>query len=152
MKTQIQDIINGAKNVIRMENHPKYSNAKVNSYGNFVGTAIDECNAIGKKIFAENGDEMHANIRGVELTLHRHSSTTGKTSWYSSELTPDEAAIIYTGNKFEWPTEMKFKSFDITIRDDCTVTITRYGKKSEGATWKAREWSGLDGAFVTIKE
>jgi hypothetical protein len=152
MKTQIQDIINGAENVIRMENHPKYINSKVNSCGNFVGTAVDERNAIGEKIFAENGDEMRANIRGVELTLHRHSSSTGKTSWYSSELTPDEYAIICTGNTFEWPADMKFKSFDITIGKDCTVTVTRYGKKSEGATWKAREWNDLDGAFVTIKE
>ena len=94
MKTQIQGIINGAKNVIRMENHPKYINAKVNSYGNFVGTAIDECNAVGKKIFAENGDEMRANIRGVELTLHRHSSTTGKTSWFSSELSNIDGAFV----------------------------------------------------------
>lgn len=152
MKTQIQDIINGAENVIRMENHPKYISAKVNSYGNFVGTFNDERNAIGKKIFAENGDEMHANIRGVELTLHRHSSTTGKNSWYSSELTSDEYAIICTGHPIKWPDEMKFKSFDITIYNDCAVTVTRYGKKSEGATWKACEWNDLDGAFVTIKE
>lgn len=152
MKTQIDNLINGSKNVIRDENHPKYATAKKNAYGDYAGTSTAERTAIAEKVFAENGDEMHVTIRGVELTLHRHSSTTGKNSLYSSELTPDEYALICSGNTVEWPAEMKFKSFDITIRNDCAVTVTRYGKKSEGATWKSREWHEIDEAFITIKE
>ena len=152
MKTQIYNLINGSKNVIRDENHPKYATAKKNAYGDYVGTSTAERTAIAEKVFAENGDEMHVIIRGVEITMQRNSSTTGKTSWYSSELTSDKYAIICNGNTFEWTAEMKFKSFDIKIASDCTVTVTRFGKKSEGATWKAREWHEIDEAFVTIKE
>lgn len=152
MKTQIDNLINGSKNVIRMEDHPKYATAKKNAYGDYAGTNTAERTAIAEKVFAENGDEMHVIIRGVELTLHRHSSTTGNTSWYSSELTSDEYTTICSGRVYELPTEMKFKSFGITIHNDCTVTIARYGKKSEGGAWKVREYSDIDEVFVTIKE
>lgn len=35
---------------------------------------------------------------------------------------------------------------------DCTITATRYCKKSENAQWKAREWMDIDEAFCVIKE
>lgn len=153
MKTQIDNLINGSKNVVRDENHPKYATAKKNTYGDgYVGTSTAERLAIAEKVFAENGDEMHVIIRGVEITLRRHFSTTGKTSWYSSELTSDEYTTICSGRVYEFPAEMKFKSFGITIHNDCTVTTVRYGKKSEGGAWKVREYSDIDEAFVTIKE
>ena len=95
---------------------------------------------------------MKVTIRNVELTLHRGYSTTGKTSWFSCELTSDEYQCITAGRTYEWPADMKFKSFSLQLNQDCTITATRYGKKSEGAEWKAREWMDIDEAFVTIME
>lgn len=103
-------------------------------------------------VFAENGEELKVSIRNVDLTLRRGKSTTGKTQWYSCELDSDEFQIITSGRTYEWPADMKFKSFDIRINGDCTITATRYGKTRENAQWKAREWKDIDEAFCVIKE
>lgn len=153
MKTQIHNLINGNKNVIRLESNTKYDTAKkATSHVGYAGTNSDERAAVVAKVFEENGEEMKVNIRNVELTLHRGSSTTGKTQWYSCELTSDEYQVITAGKTYEWPAEMKFKSFDIRLNADCTITATRYGKKSEGAEWKAREWMDIGEEFFNIKE
>lgn len=153
MKTQIYNLINGSKNVVRMESCLKYTTAKkATSHNGYAGTNSDERAAVAAKVFAENGDEMKVTIRNVDLTLRRGSSTTGKTSWYSCELDSDEFQIITSGHTYEWPADMKFKSFDIRINHDCTITATRYGKSSDNAQWKAREWVDIDEAFCTIKD
>lgn len=151
MKTQIFNLINGNKNVVRMESCIKYSTAKkATSHDGYAGTNREERAAVAAKVFAENGEEMKVTIRNVELTLHRGSSTTGKTSWYSCELTSDEYQCITAGRTYEWPADIKFKSFSLQLNQDCTITATRYGKKSEGAEWKAREWMDIDEAFCMI--
>lgn len=153
MKTQIFNLINGKENVVRMESCLKYSTAKkATSHDGYAGTNREERAAVAAKVFAENGEEMKVTIRNVELTLHRGYSTTGKTSWFSCELTSDEYQCITAGRTYEWPADMKFKSFSLQLNQDCTITATRYGKKSEGAEWKAREWMDIDEAFVTIME
>ena len=153
MKTQIYNLINGNKNVVRMESCLKYTTAKkATSHDGFAGTNREERNAIAAKVFEENGEEMHVTIRNVDLTLRRGSSTTGKTQWFYRELDSDEFQIITSGHTYEWPADMKFKSFDIRINGDCTITATRYGKKSDNAQWTAREWVDIDEAFCVIKE
>lgn len=136
-----------------MENCLKYTTAKkATSHEGYAGTNRKERAAVAAKVFAENSEEMKVTIRNVELTLHRGSSTTGKTQWYSCELTSDEYQVITAGKTYDWPAEMKFKSFDICLNADCTITATRYGKKSEGAEWKAREWMDIGEEFLIIKE
>lgn len=153
MKTQIFNLINGNKNVIRLASHPKYATAKMaSSHVGFAGTNRKDREAVAAKVFEENGEEMTVAIHNIVLTLHRRSSTTGKTSWYSCDLTSDEFQLITCGHTYEWPSDMKFKNFDIRINQDCTITATRFGKKSEGAEWKAREWMDIDEAFITIME
>ncbi|MBO5742023.1 MAG: hypothetical protein J6R54_08635, partial [Bacteroidaceae bacterium] len=66
--------------------------------------------------------------------------------------TSDEYQLITAGKTYEWPKDMKFKSFDIRLNADCTITATRYGKKSENAQWNAREWMDIDESFCVIKE
>lgn len=153
MKTQIYNLVNGNKNVVRMDNCIKYTTAKkATSHNGYAGTNREERAAVAAKVFAENGDEMKVTIRNVDLTLRRGASTTGKTQWFSCELDSDDFQIITAGKTYEWPADMKFKSFDIRINGDCTITATRYGKTSENAQWKAREWKDIDESFCVIKE
>lgn len=153
MKTQIFNLINGNKNVVRLENCLKYTTAKkASSHSGYAGTNRDERAEVAAKVFSENGDEMKVTIRNIELVLRRGSSTTGKTQWYSCELTSDEYQLITAGKTYEWPNDMKFKYFNIHLNADCTITATRYCKKSENAQWKAREWMDIDEAFCVIKE
>ena len=153
MKTQIFNLINGNKNVVRMENCLKYTTAKkANGHNGYVGTDLTERAEVAAKVFSENGDEMKVTIRNVELVLRRGASTTGKTQWYSCELTSDEYQVITAGKTYEWPADMKFKSFSIQINNDCTITATRFGKRSENAQWKAREWVDIGEEYCTIKD
>lgn len=153
MKTQIFNLINGKKNVVRMESCLKYSTAKkASSHNGYAGTNREERAEVAAKVFSENGDEMKVTIRNIEFVLRRGSSTTGKTQWYSCELTSDEYQVITAGNTYEWPTDMKFKSFRIQINHDCTITATRFGKNSENAQWKAREWVDIGEEYCTIKD
>ena len=153
MKTQIFNLINGNKNVIRMAGHPKYATAKMSSsHIGYAGTNRTERKAVAKKVFDENGEEMTVAIHNIVIHLRRGTSTTGNTSWFYSELTSDEYQLITCGHTYEWPDDMKFKSFSLQLNQDCTITATRYGKNSEGAEWKAREWTDIDEAFCMIME
>lgn len=153
MKTQIFNLINGNKNVVRMENCLKYTTAKnASSHNGYAGTSREERAEVATKVFSENGEEMKVTIRNVNLVLRRSSSTTGKTQCFFCELTSDEYQLITAGKTYEWPADMKYKSFSLHINHDCTITATRYGKKSENAQWKAREWMDIDEAFCVIKE
>lgn len=150
-KTQIADLINGNKNVIRDESHAKYATAKKStSHNGFAGTDREERNAIAEKVFAENGNTMNVTVRGIKLALSRGSSTTGKTSWYSCNLSEEEFKKI-AGYKIEGHVFAACEGlFIFTMNADCTCSVTAFARKSAGSQWKARSWWYVGEEFVTI--
>lgn len=137
MKTQISGLINGHKDVIRDESHPKYNDArKAQNHDGPVGSTDAERYETAQKVFAENPDFLKISIRGKEYLLEREYSTTGKTSWYCRELSPSEFLDItgYAEIPYTWEC-----SFMLFIQGDTTVEIQSCVRKSERAQWKPRQ-------------
>lgn len=76
MKTQIRELVNGAKRVIRDARHPKYANAtRATSHDGYAGTDRKTREEVAGRVFAENGGTMRVAVRGVHLEpKRRHRS------------------------------------------------------------------------------
>lgn len=151
MKTQIQELVNGAKRVIRDAKHPKYANApKATSHIGFAGTNRIKREEIAGRVFAENGDAMRVNVRGIQLDLRKETSTTGKTEWYSAEITREQAnAICGFSKKTTWFLRCEGK-WSFTIHGDCTCTVNSWSRRTPGSEWEERCFFNIGEEFVTI--
>lgn len=153
MKTQIKNLINGQKNVIRDEKNPKYLNApRATSHIGFGGTAWEKRFALAEHVFAENGEIMPVDVRGVRLNLKQRQSESGKTRWYISEITQAQAnAICGFSDEHQW-----FGSYEgywsFRIGDDLCCKVSSFARRTPGSNWEARTWLNIDEAFVTILE
>ena len=144
--TQIQDLINGAKNVIRDLSAPKYSDAApATSHVGYAGTPQDIRTARGAAVLAENGDTLHITARGLSLDLHIGRSVSGKSWWYSTDLTQDQ--YIALGGQF---TAGTLKRYSMVISQDMTVTLNSFTRKSELAQWKLSHYDALDESLIVI--
>jgi len=144
--TQITELINGAKNVIRKEDAAKYATAKMaTSHNGYAGTNAKERARIAQLVFQEHGETMNVEVRGVALTLTKGTSLSGRTSWYGSELTEEQYKAI--GGAY---TEGALKSYSLVINGDMMVYINSFTRKSEAARWKMSHYDYIDEAFVTI--
>lgn len=69
MKTQICDLINGSKNVIRDLSASKYAGCPAGTSAEFAGTTIRERAEAAEAVKLENPETLRINVRGVELVL-----------------------------------------------------------------------------------
>lgn len=148
MKTQISNLINGSKNVIRFENHSKYQSASpATSHVGYAGTNSRERNEIAERVYNENGDNLHIIVRGIELNMPIHKSVSGKTWSWGTELSSEQYKAI-CGEP--WGIGKDLNSYTFTISDDCTVHASVYHRKNERQEWKHGYTYDIDEAFVTI--
>lgn len=146
MKTQITNLINGAKNVIRNMEDAKYMTAKpATSHNGYAGTSRDERNEIAAKVYEENGDTLNITAKGIVLTLPIHISTTGKSWSWGCPLTEDQYVAL--GGQY---TEGNLKSYSIQITMGCEVMLYSFTRKSEAAQWRVSQYTYLDESFIEI--
>ncbi len=147
MKTQISKLINGSERVMRDLRNEKYENADKNIYGNYVGSKKEEREEVANQVFVENSEIMQVEVKGVRLSLRKSTSLSGKTIWYSSELTDSEYKAIL-GHGF--PSETSQWSSSITINQDMTVCVNLSKRKNERCQWKHSYMQWIGEEFVTI--
>lgn len=145
MKTQIKELINGAAWVKRDLTAAKYAGApKSTSAGDYAGTNYQKRLEIADKVFAENGEFMEIEILGQRLTLKRGQSCSGKTKWYSCDLTAEQVGAI-SPRTFSYESAANF-----VLNGDCTALINYYTRRSPRAQWKHRGWQWIGEEFITI--
>ena len=146
MKTQISNLINGSKNVIRKMDDPKYLDAKPStSHFGYAGTNRDHRGEISAKVHQENLDGMNITANGVALRLSIAYSISGKSwSWYCG-LTEDQYRKL--GGMF---TDGTLKAYSISIFSDCTVALYSFTRKSEASQWRLSNMTYLDESFIKI--
>lgn len=143
MKTQIYNLINGMENVDRIES-AKYLNAKqATSHVGYAGTNRKERMKVAEKVYSENGDIMEIEINGEKFALNRKSSTTGKTEWYSAEVSEDFAKQFIN-------TDGNIRSYSLVITHSCEVLIDKYVRSNERSQWRLSYTQYIDESYVTI--
>lgn len=151
MKTQICDLINGSKNVIRDLSSSKYAGHPAGTSAEFAGTVTSERTAIAEAVKMENPEALRVNVRGVELILQAdRSETSGRIVNYYSDITPAQWCTI-TGRGAECLEIYKFEtSFIFRINADMTAEALIFARKSPAAMWKTRKFEFIDESFITI--
>lgn len=151
MKTQICDLINGAKNVIRDLSASKYAGCPAGTSAEFAGTMIRERAAIAEAVKLENPEALRVNVRGVELVLQAdRAKTSGRIVNYISNITPTQWCAI-TGRGAEYLEIYKFEtSFIFRVNADMTAEALIFASKSPGAMWRTRKYEYIDESFITI--
>lgn len=145
MKTQIKELINGSAWVKRDLTAAKYAGAaKSTSAGDYAGTDYKTRFEIADKVFTENGETIEIEILGQRLTLKRGQSCSGKTKWFSCDLTAEQVAAI-SSRAFTYESAAKF-----VLNGDCTALINFYTRRSPRAQWKHRGWQWIGEEFITI--
>lgn len=147
MKTQITDLINGAKNVIRNMDDPKYKIAKpATSHNGYAGTNREERNKIAAKVYEENEDTLIITAKGIALILFIQASTTGRSWSWIGHLTEEQYKALggrYTGGKL--------KSYRIEVLMSCEVVLHSFTRRSEDAQWRSvGPLTYLDESFIQI--
>nr|DAZ41775.1 MAG TPA: hypothetical protein [Caudoviricetes sp.] len=150
MKTQITSLINGTRNIRRDLSNPKYIDCpKATSHIGYAGTSLKLRAEIAEKVIAENPDGMDVEMFGKKFHLLRSASVSGKTVWFSTEISPDEFMLLsgYAELPFKQSKECKFA---LEINNDMNVLLHKWCRANENATMKHRGYDYIDEAFVTI--
>lgn len=147
MKTQITNLINGAWNVIRNMDDPKYLTAKpATSHNGYAGTNRAERNKIADKVYEENGDTLNITAKGIALTLQIRRSNSGKSWYWIGTLTEDQYKAL--GGRY---TEGKYKCYNIVVLMSCEVVLYSFTRSSENAQWRSVGlMTDLDESFIQI--
>jgi len=140
MKTQIKNLINGQKKVRRDLSNEKYT-------AGFAGTKNNERNSIAQKIIEENPAGIRIECFGRDFFLKRSQSLSGKTVWFSCEISLEDFMLL-SGYKLE-PFEYE-SSFELSINPDMTVYLNKFTRKTPSNTWAERGHDAIDEAFITI--
>lgn len=151
MKTQIYDLINGSKNVIRDLSASKYAGCPAGTSAEFAGTAIEERAAVSEAVKLENPEALRVNVRGVELVLQAdRAKTSGRIVNYYSDITPAQWCAI-TGRSPECLDVYKFETaFCFRINADMTAEALIFARKSPAAMWRTRKNEYIDESYITI--
>jgi hypothetical protein len=120
MKTQINHLVSGTTGI--------------------VGTSMAIRQEVGKKVLEENGDILRIMIKGVELEMHRSCSGSGKSWWWTAELTEEQYAIITDGNTLGVST--RINSYSLSISQDLRITAYVSHRANERQQWR-QGWSQL---------
>ncbi len=151
MKTQIFDLINGAKNVIRNLSASKYAGCPAGTSAEFAGTTIRERTEVAEAVKHENPEALRINVRGVELVLQAdRAKTSGRIVNYCADITAAQWCKI-TGRGAECLEIYKFEtSFCFRVNADMTAEALIFARKSPGAMWRTRKYEYIDESFITI--
>lgn len=151
MKTQICDLINGSKNVIRDLSASKYAGCPAGTSAEFAGTTIRERAEVAEAVKLENPEALRVNVRGVELVLPAdRAETSGRIVNYSSDITAAQWCAI-TGSSPECLDVYKFEtSFIFRVNADMTAEALIFARKSPAAVWRTRKYEYIDESFITI--
>lgn len=151
MKTQICNLINGSKNVIRDLSASKYAGCPAGTSAEFAGTTIRERTAVAEAVKLEHPEKLRVNVRGVELVLQAdRAKTSGRIVNYFSDITAAQWCAI-TGRGAEYLEIYKFEtSFIFRINADMTAEALIFARKSPGAMWRTRKYEYIDESFITI--
>ncbi len=148
MKTQISNLINGAKQIHRDLSHSKYINATAaTSHIGYAGTNRSLRQEIADKVIAENPDGMDIEISGRKFHLNRFSSLSGKTIWFSTEIRLEDFMLLSGYAETPFKNE---ESFILTFNNDMTVDIQMFSRRNSLSQWKHRGNVGVGEEFVTI--
>lgn len=146
MKTQINHLINGTDKIIRNMKDPKYLSAPKNtSHRGYAGSNREYRNEVAAKVYEENGDTLNIKARGINLTLNIYRSISGKSWYWSCELTEEQYLTLGGGL-----TDGNYKKYEISIFQDCTVYLHNLTRKSEDAKWHQSYGEYLDESFIEI--
>lgn len=136
MKTQICNLINGSENTIRDLSSDKYID---NPIGFFCGksnvpqnggTPTPERIAVAKAVSEENPGNMRIVARGINISLTRHNSISGKSWGWQAEITQEQYRILVGEEAPMWTHKNAVNRYSLSIHDDCTVIINaESGKK-----------------------
>ena len=147
MKTQIKNLINGCDNVRRDLNNEKYISAPEGSNSKYAGTNREYRYSLRELVHAENPDGMVINFFGKTFQLTRSSSLSGKTVWFSCELSLEDVLALSIFQKSPYTYE---STYELVIDDNLTVMLRSFTRKSPNAEWKYRGFFYMDESFVTI--
>lgn len=144
MKTQIQNLINGCKDVCRMLEHPKYATAKqATSHIGYAGTNDKDRAEIAAKVATENPDDMTIRVRGEKLTAKRTQSHSGKSWAWTAQIS--RATYESFGGIANYKDSAE--TYRLCITGDCFVMVY---KKIKGSG-KGNGYEAIDEAFITIE-
>ena len=115
-------------------------------FSKYAGSPIKLREEIGDKVRAENPDGLDVEIMGHKFHLNRHASYSGKTVWFSTELTSDEHELLM-GEPY--PSNNEWRSA-LTIDSLMYVEVSRFMRRSEKAQWKQKASMYIGEEFVTI--
>lgn len=147
MKTQITNLINGSKNVIRNMEDAKYMTAKpATSHNGYAGTNREERADVAARVYRENGDKLRIIANGIALTLPIHRSTTGKSWEWNCDLSEEQYTAL--GGTY---TEGTLKAYGLAVTMDCEVVLRSFTRRSEAAQWReVGPMTYLDESFIQI--
>lgn len=129
MRTQISNLINGSENTIRNLSAEKYIDNPIGFYcgkSNVPqngGTPAPERLAIANAVSAENPAEMRVIARGINLTLSRRNSTSGKSWSWRSEITPEQYKTLTGDDAPVWTHNNAVNHYALIIHGSCTVEV-----------------------------
>jgi hypothetical protein len=151
MKTQIFDLINGSKNVIRDLSASKYAECPAGTSAEFAGTTIRERAEVAEAVKLENPETLRINVRGVELVLQAdRAKTSGRIVNYCADITAAQWCKI-TGRGAEYLKIYKYEtSFSFRVNADMTAEALIFARKSPAAMWRTRKYEYIDELFIII--
>lgn len=151
MKTQICDLINGAKNVIRDLSASKYAECPAGTSAEFAGTTIRERAEAAEAVKLENPETLRINVRGVELVLQAdRAKTSGRIVNYCADITAAQWCTI-TGRGSECLKIYQYEtSFSFRVNADMTAEALIFARKSPAAMWRTRKHEYIDESFITV--
>lgn len=150
MKTQISTLINGSRGVVRNIKDEKYLTCPKGISSDYAGTPSKEREEIANRVKAENPDELHVIVRGVNLTLKASKTVTSqRIVSYDTEISAEQWQRItdYIGSLSDFKYETRF---EFHINMSMIPEVSLYARKTEGATWEWRSSSFIDESFITI--
>lgn len=136
MKTQISNLINGSEYTKRDLSAEKYINNPIGHFNGlsnmpqYGGTPYDERMAVAVRVGKENPEDLHILANGVELTLARHNSVSGKSWEWEADITAEQYALITGEQAPAWSHKGAVNHYNIAVSMSCEVTVlASSGKK-----------------------
>ena len=150
MKTQITYLINGTQDIRRDLANSKYINCpKASSHIGYAGTNLKTRTEIAEKVKEENPNGMDVEMFGKKFHLSRLSSVSGKTVWFSTEISLEDFLLLsgYVEEPFK---DSKESKFELEITNSMNVLLHKWCRVNDKSPMKYRVYDYIDESFVTI--
>ena len=117
MKTQINKLISGRKNIIR----------PMEIKGIVVGSSRAERDSIAEKVHNENPIELHIRLMGMEFFLLQGVSVSGKTITYRTDLSEEDYMSLM--GLIEPPYTKAVGRYYLVVNHDMSVELWRSNRQ-----------------------